>query len=344
MGDEFITRAEILEQPDAIDGVLSELREQEADLVDAIAPGSTCCFVGCGTSYYLSLVGRSLVNRSSTGYAYPGSEVFVSPDQLPTETIDVIIPVSRSGESTETVRAAEYLADEHSDATTLAVTCSRDSTITELADHAVVSPFGAEEGLAMTKSFTSMAVALEYIATVHSGERDVYDTFKKLPERSESLLPMAEDVAEEIGTDGSLERFMFLGTGELYGLAAEAMLKLEEMSLSWTKAYHTLEFRHGPRSIADENTLVTVFLPDREHALHDELLSDVDAVGATTLGVGPTRAIERVDTDYRVELPDRGRPSVSLYAPAFQLLGYHRAVSEGLDPDEPQNLTQVVTF
>lgn len=336
------TLQEISAQPAAIAAVVEELRNREPELLAAITPSSTFCITGCGTSYYLSLSGNALLNGVATSVAIPGSEAIISPDQLPAEGIDVIVPVSRSGESTETVLAAEALTDRYPDATVVGVTCTPGSAIHELADVPILSPAGAEESVVMTKSYSSMLVAFEYLVRALETGGGVSEEFQSLSAASETVLERAEAVGRELGDRTDLEKSCFLGSGEYFGLASEAMLKLEEMTLSWTKAYHTLEFRHGPQSIADESTLVTVFLPDRRHDLHADLLDDVAGLGAITLAVGTRSALDAVDADYRVEIPDRDTPSLALYAPVFQYLGYYRAVATGLNPDEPQNLSQVV--
>ena len=346
-GMDHATVREITDQPAALAAMLDELREREADLASAVSPSDTFCVVGCGTSYYLSLSGSRLLDEAATSVAVPGGEVLVSPDALP-DDVDVVVPVSRSGESTETVRATETLVDRYPDATVLGVTCTAGSPIDDLADVSLVSPEGAEESVVMTKSFSSMLLAFEYLARLvesSDGEREgVSDRFESVPSDSETVVERSEAVARELGETTEFETFFFLGTAEHYGLAAEGMLKLEEMTLSWTKAYHPLEFRHGPRSIGDEETLVTLFLPDHGLDLLTDLVADIGDLGATVLGIGTETAVDRVNPDYSVVIPDREDGRVPLYAPPFQLLGYYRAVALDLNPDDPQNLSQVVTL
>lgn len=345
MATDHVTIQEITEQPAAIEAILESLRDAEADVADAVSAETTFCLTGCGTSYYLAQSGSAVLNEVASSVAVPGSEVLVSPEGLPDE-VDVIVPVSRSGESTETVRATETLQERYPDATVLGLTCTEGSAIHDLADVPLLSPAGAEDSVVMTKSFSSMLVAFEYVARVIESEdgAPVSDAFDGLADDSETVLSNAAPVAEELGTTTDFEKFFFLGAGELFGLASEAMLKLEEMTLSWTKAYHALEFRHGPKSIADEDTLVTLFLPDRARDLHADLVADVADLGATTLVVGTESALAAVedDADHTVAIPERDTAGLALFAPPFQLLGYHRAVALDLDPDEPQNLTQVV--
>lgn len=342
MGEEYITVNEIRDQPAAISALLDELDTKQSRVAEVTSQSEAFCLVGCGTSYFLALSGSAHLNETSISVAVPGSEAFVSPTQITDVNPDIVMPVSRSGESTETVRATEQLRDRYPDATVLGVTCTDGSTLDEQSDVSIVSPNGAEESVVMTKSFSSMLVALEYISRLNAGGRDVAEAYRTLPAQSETVVERAEEIGKDLGARTDLEKFMFLGTGELYGVAAEAMLKLEEMTLSWTKAYHTLEFRHGPRSIADEKTLVTVFLPDRELDLHRDLLADIEATNAEVLVVGPQSSVTEVDATHKLPLPEREVSSLALYAPVFQFLGYYRALAKGLNPDNPQNLTQVV--
>lgn len=337
------TIQEINEQPAAIEAMLAELSEREPELRSTLSPSTTFCVTGCGTSYYLSHTGSTLLDQVASSVAIPGSEALVSPGQLP-DDVDVIVPVSRSGTSTETVRAADALAERYPDATVMGLTCTEGSPIHERSDLPLLSPQGAEESVVMTKSYSSMLAGFEYVARTIATDGDVGDEFQSLPDDSETVLEQAEEVGEELGERTDLEKSFFLGTGELFGLASEAMLKFEEMTLSWTKAYHTLEFRHGPQSIAGEDTLVTAFVPDRRLDLQADLLADAADLGATTLAVGTRSVLDELDTAYEVAIPEREVGSLPLYAPAFQYLGYYRAVARDLDPDDPQNLTQVVTF
>lgn len=341
---EHTTIREITEQPAALEAMSSELRERESELAEALSPSATICTTGCGSSYYLSLSGSNLLNEVTTSMAIPGSEALLSPSTLP-DDVDIILPVSRSGESTETVRATESLQEQYPDATIIGVTCTEDSEIYKLSDIPILSPEGEEESVVMTKSFSSMLLVFEYIARlIDDDNADVSKQFESLSSDSTAAIDESKDVARELGERTEFEKFFFLGTGEYFGLASEAMIKLEEMTLSWTKAYHPLEFRHGPKSIADEDTLVTMFLPNHSLDLHADLIDDIIKLGATTLVIGSQDAIDAVDADYSVVVPDRETGSLPLYAPAFQILGYYRAVALGLNPDQPQNLSQVVTL
>ncbi|WP_135666289.1 SIS domain-containing protein [Halorhabdus rudnickae] len=339
MDEPHHTVREIHEQPQAIETVLEALQADRETLPSIVS--SPFCLVGCGTSYYLARAGEALLNRDGVAAAIPGGEVLMSPSQLPQSSFETIVPISRSGESTETVAAADQLAAEHDAASVLGVTCTPDSSLDQLADRSIVSPDGSEDSVVMTKSFSSMLVALEYLAELASGSSTT-DRFDAVPELSEQTVTAADGLAREIADDAPAQKFVFLGSGPLFGLASEAMLKFEELTLSWSKAYHPLEFRHGPKSIADEETLVTLFVPEDPDERYHSLVEDISALGAETLIIGPRGDLDAFDGTYTFAFPSETVPSRALYMPLVQLLGYYRAVSLGLNPDDPKHLSQVV--
>ena len=156
-----------------------------------------------------------------------------------------------------------------------------------------------------------------------------------------NVIERYDEKMKEIGSLHALNKFVFLGTGEYYGLAAEAMLKIKEMTLSWSEAYYPLEFRHGPKSTVNSETLVTFFWPTRGIKEHKSLLEEVQSLGAKTLIIGED--LKHVKSDYVVRIPiSTNCINLPLYMPPIQLLGFYRAINLGLNPDKPKNLLQVV--
>jgi glutamine---fructose-6-phosphate transaminase (isomerizing) len=136
---------------------------------------------------------------------------------------------------------------------------------------------------------------------------------------------------------------VFLGGGPLYGIATEASLKLIEMSLTKATSYHTLEVRHGPRSVVDERTLV-VSLGSRRGARHeDKVLAELSR-SSRVLKLAPEGDGSRNGNISEIgvgpEIPEHALGM--LYLPLLQLLAYHRAVHRGVNPDESNNLTSYV--
>lgn len=336
---------EIREQPEALRAILEELENKKGEINTLLSDVSTYLFIGCGSSYYLGLIGASLVNnRRLFGYATPASELFLSPDSIPSIHPEIIVPISRSGKTTETIKATEKIIKENPKSSVVSITCSENAPLGGLSDITIVSQKGKEENVVMTKSFSSMLTALECLVGL-SATKDIMKDFRKLPEDCQLVLDRSERVAKEIGEKTKLEKFVFLGTGEYYGLASEAVLKIEEMTLSWSEAHPPFEFRHGPRSIVDEKTLVTIFCSNRGGRELKQLVKEIDSLGGETLTIGRGRDVEDLESDYQVEIPPGPRfTNLPLYIVPIQFLGYYRAINLGLDPDRPRNLEQFVTL
>lgn len=339
-----VTIEEIKEQPTALEAVLEELRDKENQIGSLLSGASSCLLTGCGSSYYLSSIGARLMNCTELpSYAVPAGEVLVSPDSLPAVSPDLLIPVSRSGESTETLSAVRKLKERNPGSAILDVTCNEDSPMRELSDLSVVSREGSEESTVATKSFSSMLLAVEYLSRLRLEGEGARDNFRGLPEDSRKVLDRFEKLSKEIGRRRDLEKFVFLGTGEYYGLALEAMFCVKEMSLSWSEAYPLLEFRHGPKSIVEENTLVVVFYSPPGGEKFDGMVKEINSIGGETFVIGREENIDGLESNYRAEIPVRPNyTDLSLYIALIQQLGYYRAINLGLDPDEPRNLDQVV--
>jgi glucosamine--fructose-6-phosphate aminotransferase (isomerizing) len=143
----------------------------------------------------------------------------------------------------------------------------------------------------------------------------------------------------------NFSHFVFLGSGPFYGIACESMLKMKEMALVPSDAFHSLEFRHGPKSILSRNVLVVQFLSDIAKAYEIDLLKEIKDLGGTTLLLcESTDSYPEMNTDYLLEtgsrVNDYGRNV--LYLPAIQLLAFYKALSKGIDVDTPKNLSHFV--
>jgi glucosamine--fructose-6-phosphate aminotransferase (isomerizing) len=139
-----------------------------------------------------------------------------------------------------------------------------------------------------------------------------------------------------------IERLYFLGSGYQYGIANEVMLKMTEMTLTPSQAFHFMEYRHGPMSMATEQALVTGLLSPQVFTHEHQVLKEMAQMGAQTLALNPTTAVPQTEWQINLprQLPDWAYPV--LYLPSLHLLAYHRALCKGLDPDNPRNLTAVV--
>ena len=302
-------------------------------------------FIGCGTSYYLAQAAAAsftlLTGREAR--ALPASELLLNLElSLPVTNGVFPVLISRSGYTSEILAAADVLKQKGVEF--LALTCDGNE-LAESTGRVLQLPV-KEESTVMTSSFTSMLLAMQFVAAKLAGRGEFLDALGRLPEVVEPLLgkygPQVERFAKRPFADVAV-----LGQGALYPVASEVALKVMESSSSYAQFFHTLEFRHGPKSIIDERALVIGLIADSSAAQETKVLGEMKALGASTIAV-VNRATEetRSGADLVIELGS-DLPSLALlvaYVVWGQLLGSYVGLAKGLNPDEPQNLTRVVTF
>jgi len=345
------TAQEILSQP-ATWTETARRFEQDAELQQIsqiFSREEPCLFVACGSSYYLSRTiaaqWTTLLEASST--AVPASELLFAPREVLKRTgARQVVLVSRSGKTTEVLRAAEWLKA-NAAVRTLGVTCSKNSALEQLCTHTVKLPWADEQSMVMTRSFTSILLLFEKLGAKSAGDAALLSALDGLPEKTATWLAVNADKIRAFGTKRRFADFVFLGQGAHYWLAQEAALKLTEMSSSYAQAYHTLEFRHGPKSIASRDTLITFLLSDAAAEEESLLVGELKKLGAATLVVAnrATPGLRR-DSDLLIELaadePEYAR--LARVAIPAQLLGLAVGLAKGLDPDVPKNLTRAVVL
>ncbi len=344
------TLAEIQSQPDVWADTLKAFAGQVEALGSFWRDGhyDDVIFTGCGSTYYLSLFAAALFRRllGISARAVPGSELLLFSDQvlLPGRN-PLLMTVSRSGETTETVESARLFRRLTGNAVAV-VTCYPDSTLAVEGDFVLAAPTAQEESVAQTRSYSSMALIVEAMAAelADLAERE---RLVGVSAAARHLFARGGDLARQLGEDRRIDQFFFLGSGLHYGMACEAMLKMKEMSLSHSEAFHVLEFRHGPMSMVTDSTLVVGLLSDS--ALEQELavLRQMRAMGAQVLALTEHAAdVTGIDgaqvVGFESGVPEWGRPI--LYLPILQSLAYHRAMTNGQNPDRPARLSAVIVL
>ena len=309
-----------------------------ADAIKALwqrGPYDQIVVTGCGSTHYLAKIAAHLL-QVSTGVlagAVPASELLLHPQAIYGRGKPLLVAISRSGATSETIQAAQAFKD-RSDGDVIVISCYDDKPLNALATLNLVAPAGQEISVAQTRSFSAMLVMAEGLAQSLDGAPVHPPQFS---ENMHGWVREARSLAAQYADIERYQRVFYLGSGALYGLACEAMLKMKEMSLTSAEAFHTLEFRHGPMSMVDGETLI-VGLLDGQNEAEMAVIEEMRALGATTVTLAP-QAGDGVTTSLKHY---HDRPSLVHYLPFAQWLAYERAIRKGLNPDAPRNLEQVV--
>lgn len=347
MGYGAATLREIFSQPQAWRSSLQTLEKLKLEpLVGDKHPGShEWLFVGCGTSYYLAQAAAasltSLVGMPAR--AVPASEILLFPDRifLPVNKAAIFpVLISRSGNTSEVLEVANLLTRRGVEF--LAITCDGNE-LARLTRRVVKLPV-TEDSTVMTSSFTSMLLALQFIAARLAGNDEFNEALKLLPDLLARLFPVHAPRVEEFAQQ-SFEDVAFLAQGALYPIASEASLKVMESSSSYAQFFHTLEFRHGPKSIVTRKVLVGALLSETGYAEESAVLREMKELDGRTLAIANTITPEvarNADLAIGLALPVPELARLVVYVVWGQLLGSHLGLGKGLNPDAPRNLTRFV--
>ncbi len=340
-GDEprFATYREITTQPDAWQEAVQVVEREGERLRTLWREGNYAgvVFTGCGSTYYLALAAAALLQELTRRPArgVPAGELVMYPrvNYGPGRTL--LVALSRSAETSETLQAVRTFRRER-EGTVIVVTNYGDRPLSHEGDLSLVIPAGQEKSVAQTRSFASMYVATTAMASLLADKPDWLAAMEGLAKVGRRLLTDYEDTARSLGQDLSLDRFYFLGSGPRYGLASEVSLKMKEMTLTHSEPFHFLEFRHGPKAMVGESTMVVGLLSEANRASEEQVLADMRQLGGHTTSLGETDA----DITFASHLPEAVRNV--LYLPVLQLMAYYRSLRKNLDPDRPHNLDAVV--
>jgi glucosamine--fructose-6-phosphate aminotransferase (isomerizing) len=266
---------------------------------------------------------------------------------------DVIIALSQSGETADTLAAIEMAKERQ--ALIYGICNVIGSSIPRMSHAGSYTHAGPEIGVASTKAFSNQVVILTLIAlqiaqnkgTISTSRmRQVLYELEQIPAKIEEALKLDAQIQELAAIYKDANNFLYLGRGYNFPVALEGALKLKEISYIHAEGYPAAEMKHGPIALIDENMPV-VFLATNQSA-YEKIVSNIQEVKArkgriiAVVNKGDTQIRELAD--HVIEVPETEEilsPLVTIVP--LQLLAYHIAILRGCNVDQPRNLAKSVT-
>ena len=279
----------------------------------------------------------------------------------------LLISFARSGNSPESVGAVNLANKICKNVAHVYITCNKNG---KLAQQAVESQKSKEESnilllqlpeetddksLAMTSSFSTMLMTCLMLGHIDTLEQDA-DEIEKTAKNAEVVIAEYEEKLKAIA-ERPFERGVFLGSGALKGIAEECHLKLQELTDGAVvcKFDSFLGFRHGPKAVVNDKSIVVYLMNDKESVLRYErdLVKQVDAnnkpVEQIVVIAGNAPELPGVKADLVVKMPYGPKENdfygIVPYVLVGQLLGFYASKAHGLNPDAPSvsgNIHRVV--
>ncbi len=362
-GYEHFMLKEIFEQPRSIkDSMRGRIRTEGGSLVrlggiaeymQKIVNANRIIIIGCGTSWHAGMVGEYLIEdlaRIPVEVEYASEFRYRNP--IISER-DVIIAISQSGETADTLAAIELAKSKG--ATILGICNVAGSSIARASHAGSYTHAGPEIGVASTKAFTAQVTVLTLMAlniaqrkgTITSSRfNQLVTELVSVPEKVEKVLKNNAKILELAAKIKDASNALYLGRGNSFPVALEGALKLKEISYIHAEGYPAAEMKHGPIALIDEEMPVIVIAT--KGASYEKVVSNIQEVKARKgkIIAVVTEGDEQVKgmADYVIEVPETDDVLVPLISVIpLQLLSYHIAVMRGCNVDQPRNLAKSVT-
>jgi len=341
------TILEIGQQPDAWREVAARSDERAAEFLRDVAgrPDLRVILTGAGSSAFAGEIAAPALRRHLNRRvdAVATTDIVASPlDYLEPNTPTLLVSFGRSGNSPESVATTELADELVDDVWHLILTCDRDGelgrTHGDRANSLVVfmPERTNDSGFAMTSSLTSMLLS----CLLMLGPAEPSDAFA-LALAAEHVVDLQPDIRAL--AKSKKQRFVYLGSGPLEGLARESALKLLELTAGEVVTYFDspLGFRHGPKSVLDGDTLVLVYVSTDPYTRRYDL--DIIAEIRNQLGPDSVTVISAQpipsELGHAIVLPGLGALDDSSVALAYlvfaQYLALFTSLEYGKTPDNP---------
>jgi len=359
--DHFMLK-EIFEQPSTIyDCLRGRLHAKDGtitmkgveDNMEQLVNAKRIIILACGTSWHAGLVAEYVIEelcRIPVEVEYASEFRYRNPI---VNKGDIIIAVSQSGETADTLVAIEK-AKEHG-AVIFGIVNVVGSSIARASHAGAYTHAGMEIGVASTKAFTAQLAVLTMIALKIAKEKGTIDDeryskllfeLEDIPEKVNAILKNAEELKDLAEKYKDSINALYLGRGYNFPIALEGALKLKEISYIHAEGYPAAEMKHGPIALVDDQ-LPVVFVATKDE-YHGKIVSNIQEIKARKGKViaiitdGDEHIPAMADDSFGVPAADEiVAPMLSVIP--LQLLSYYIGVAKGCDVDKPRNLAKSVT-
>ena len=359
--DHFMLK-EINEQPstiydclrgrlDAKSGTITMKGVQEN--IDALSNAPRYIIIACGTSWHAGLVAEYVIEelcRIPVEVEYASEFRYRNPI---VNKGDVIIAISQSGETADTLVAIEKAKEQG--AFIFGIVNVVGSSIARASHAGAYTHAGMEIGVASTKAFTAQLAVLLMIALKIAKAKGTIEEkrylgllteMEEVPEKVASILKNSEELKTMGDKYKDALNALYLGRGYNFPIALEGALKLKEISYIHAEGYPAAEMKHGPIALVDDE-LPVVFVATKDE-YHAKIVSNIQEIKARK---GKVIAIITEGDEYIPGMADdvfAVPPADEIVAPLLsviplQLLSYYIGVAKGCDVDKPRNLAKSVT-
>ena len=306
-------------------------------LVEQVNP-PLVVFMGCGSSFSLAKSMADTVNirLKRPSFAVPAGDATVHAARYAgTMEGALIVPVSRSGSTSEVMFALDALKAAGCSFTVLSLSCAEHCKLSEHSALSIEMPWCFDESVCQTRTVSCLYYSVMYVLSRLMGDETLRAQLLAFPDIGERYVRRFEAEWEALA-GRSWDHAVVLADAEIHGIAEEGALAFKEVCQLPSNCYHVLDVRHGPMVLIRDRTLVIAAIASGP--LEQDLIRDMVGHGSTVVTCtdrplaidGALNFPVDEDLDHIV----RGLAVIVL----CQLTAFYKSKVTGTDPDHPDGL------
>ena len=299
-------------------------------------------FWGLGSSYFSAMYGNYLAEE----WLGISSECEMADEVVCRKTVvepdSLVVVISQSGESTDTIKAAEKAIG--LGALVIGISNKKESSLSGACDAMIVTPAQQEKAIAATKTFTAQLVSLIlfvlYMMRNVNRRAKICSEVEKLSKHITRVFEQEEYIESLAEKYAKIENIILLGKKFNYPTALESAQKLKETSYIHAEGMAAEEFLHGPKAILEEKNVVIYFISEATHMEDIRIIKDLAKIKVDIVAVGPRVSC---GANTHIEVPnvvEALTPIVNVIS--MQILAFYLAITKKIDLNLPRNIQKII--
>jgi len=297
-------------------------------------------FLGCGSSLSVSksLADSAYMHLRLNARALAAGDVLLHAKRYAGALRGaLLITISRSGSTSEIIRALEALRDNGCPFKHLSISCMENSPLDKMSDRFIDMPWTFDESVCQTRTVSCLYFTGLYLISHVAGDVSMRRSLVDIIDNGAAFLERIEEQCKSVALD-RWDKVVTLGDAEIAGLCEEGALAFNEICQIPSNFYHLLDARHGPMVLIAPQTLVIAAISDAENALERDMLKDLKARGAAVIAISAAP----VEMDGIFNISWGGALNHAALGLVFilicQLISYYKSLQTGANPDKPDGL------
>ncbi len=340
----FITGQELYAQGEALVRTEEYLIKKAAEIKRFFQGNKRFIFTGCGSSFMLSKTGENLFSTlpGVTSSVIAGGDYIIDPEWYrPMIEDSVVVAISRSGTTTEMLRAVENMKKVKG-VKIMSLTMQEGNELGGMSDFNLDMPWAFDHSVCQTRTVSNFYEVLVALRCIYAGDQNMMDDLSCAVHNCSRFLQENSEKLEKLA-DREFDNVIVLADGGVCGVAEEGALAFTEISILPGKYFHILDYRHGPIVLNGEKTLTIAALRPDGGDYQADMIRDLKKRGCI-LAVLDNQQEDVYGVDCHVfagifrYYVSYGLPLVA----ACQMIAYHKAEMKGINPDNPSGITAFV--